>query len=57
MTPYLQNNYDIVYCAYMQELKLAYGKLSAEAVIQIVGTVQTGNLQAVVYDLEVYNII
>lgn len=35
-----------------EELRKSYGKLSAEMVIQLLGTVQTGDLQAVVYDLE-----
>jgi hypothetical protein len=30
-----------------------YGKLSPESVMQLVGLVRTGNLHAVVYDLEV----
>ena len=30
-----------------------YGKIDAATVMQSVGKVQTGNLQAVVYDLEV----
>ena len=35
------------------ELHAAYGSLSPEAVISLVGTVRTGDLQSVVYDMEV----
>lgn len=36
---------------YQQELHAKYGNIDAEAVIEMVGRVKTGNLQAVVYDL------
>ena len=35
------------------QLRNFHGNLSAEAVINLVGEVQTGDLQAVVYDFEV----
>lgn len=34
----------------MQELHAKYGKIDALSVIEMVGRVKTGNLQAVVYD-------
>lgn len=36
-----------------KELHAAYGNLSPEAVISLGGTVRTGDLQSVVYDMEV----
>ena len=35
---------------FTQELHTKYGKIDAQAVIEMVGRVQTGDLQAVVYD-------
>ena len=46
-------DYVIITSSLLQVLHDAYGKIDAATVMQLVGKVQTGNLQAVVYDLDV----
>lgn len=47
----------VIYGSLLQVLRDAHGTISPTALIQLLGVVQTGDLQSIVYDLAVSSII